>query len=116
MIEDSVMIEYEYPLLPVGFVRPTLRSVAGAPRKGSDGATEAWLVLDDGAFWKSYPYPQMTCATCQAFPKGSRTIARRSPDSVPLAGYRPREKVSIRPSASGIDERTKSRLRADTLR
>lgn len=45
---DSIMIEDEYPLLPVGFVRSTLRSRAGVPRQGSEDAPDAWLFLDDG--------------------------------------------------------------------
>ena len=36
----------EYALRPIGRIRSTLRSLAGAPRQGAEGAPDAWLEID----------------------------------------------------------------------
>jgi tRNA (Thr-GGU) A37 N-methylase len=36
----------EYPVHPIGHIRSTLRSLADAPRQGSEGAPDAWLEVD----------------------------------------------------------------------
>ena len=40
------MMETNYRLQPVGFVRSSLRQREGAPNQGSKGAPDAWLDLD----------------------------------------------------------------------
>jgi tRNA-Thr(GGU) m(6)t(6)A37 methyltransferase TsaA len=41
-----VVIETNYRLHPIGFVRSSLRQREGAPRQGSEGAPDAWLDVD----------------------------------------------------------------------
>jgi len=40
------MMETNYRLQPVGFVRSSLRQREGAPNQGSEGAPDAWLDVD----------------------------------------------------------------------
>jgi len=42
------MTRAEYTLRPIGFLRSVLRSLAEAPRQGSEGAPDAWLDIDPG--------------------------------------------------------------------
>jgi len=45
LIERSVP-ETDYVLLPVGFIRSSLKDRAQAPRQGSEGAPDAWIEVN----------------------------------------------------------------------
>jgi tRNA-Thr(GGU) m(6)t(6)A37 methyltransferase TsaA len=40
------MAENEYPLRSIGVVESSLKSLADCPKQGSEGAPDAWLVID----------------------------------------------------------------------